>query len=61
MNEKEKKKALRKLIKEAVEIDDAQNEPDDALTDENMENSQQELPPEDMLERIKKEINKAQN
>lgn len=61
MNEKEKKKALRKLIKEAVEIDDAQNEPDDALTDENMKNSQQELPPEDMLERIKKEINKAQN
>lgn len=61
MNEKEKKKALRKLIKEAVEIDDAQNEPDDALTDEDMENSQQELPPEDMLERIKKEINKAQN
>lgn len=61
MNEKEKKKALRKLIKEAVEIDDAQNEPDDALTDENMKNSQQELPPEDMLEKIKKEINKAQN
>lgn len=61
MNEKEKKKALRKLIKEAVEIDDAQNEPDDALTDEDMKNSQQELPPEDMLERIKKAIKKAQN
>ena len=33
----------------------------DALTDEDMKNSQQELPPEDMLEKIKKEIKKAQN
>ncbi len=61
MNEKEKKQALRKLIKEAVEKDNAKNEPTDALTDEDMKNSQQELPPEDMLEKIKKEIKKAQN
>ncbi|MBQ3110862.1 MAG: hypothetical protein IJC69_06955 [Clostridia bacterium] len=61
MNEKEKKQALRKLIKEALDTDNAKNEPTDALTDEDMKNSQQELPPEDMLEKIKKEIKKAQN
>ncbi|MBQ8541592.1 MAG: hypothetical protein IJ435_09000 [Clostridia bacterium] len=61
MNDKEKKKALREIIKEAVEKENAKNEPVDVLSDEDMTNSGQELPPEDMLEKIKKAIKKAQN
>lgn len=62
MNEKDKKKkeALREIIKEAVEIENAKND-EEALSDEDMENSGQELPPKDMLEKIKKAIKKAQN
>ncbi len=58
VNEKDKKKALREIIKEAVEIDKAEEM---ALSDEDMKSSGQELPPEDMLEKIKKAIKDAQN
>lgn len=61
MNDKKKKKALREIIKEAVEKENAANEPSKVLSDEDMKNSGQELPPEDMLEKIKKAIKKAQN
>ncbi len=59
MNEKDKKKALREIIKEAVEKENAGDEK--ALSDEEMKSSGQELPPGDMLEKIKKAIEKAQN
>lgn len=59
MNEKEKKDALREIIKEAAEREFAKDEK--ALSDEETENSGQELPPEDMLEKIKKAIEDAQN
>ena len=61
MNDKEKKKALRKIIKEAVETENAQNESTEVLSDDDMKNSGQELPPEDMLEKIKEALKKAQN
>ncbi len=59
MNEKDKKKALREIIKEAVEMEKYKEE--EALSDEDMKNSGQELPPEDMLEKIKKAIKDAQS
>ena len=56
MDEKEKKKALREIIKEAAEIEFAkENRP---LPSEE-ENSQQDTPPEDMLEKIKKAVEDA--
>lgn len=60
MNEKEKKKALREIIKEAAEKEFAEHD-EAALSEEETENSLQELPPEDMLEKIKKVIKDAQN
>lgn len=64
MNEKDKKKekeALRNIIKEAVEKEIAEYDTEKVLSDEDMINSGQELPCEDMLEKIKKALKNAQN
>lgn len=64
MNEKDKKKekeAMRKIIKEAAEIEIAQHDEDKVLTDEDMISSGQELPCDDMLDKIKKALKNTQN
>lgn len=62
MNGKDKKSkdALREIIKEAAEKEFADGD-EGASGDEKMENSGQEQPPKDMLERIKKAIEEAQD